>query len=348
MKLKQTNKSKYSCFATRLFTGGAIGVLMIVGALTFSKTAHASLISLVSSLFVGESVSAKVNQSTSTSANSQTVALLQAAVNSDPNPEKSSDVVPVNNNDTLVADLASDNSAGTDTSNMQISTYIVRQGDTISGVAKMFKVTTNTILWANDLSSKSSLKEGQTLVILPISGITYTIKKGDTIKGIALRYKADVQDILNYNDITIGTPIVAGQTLILPDAELAAPSAIIASKPSNAGYYIRPIVGGRKSQGIHGHNAVDLAAPIGTKILASAAGTVVISKMDGGWNGAYGNYIVVSHSNGTQTLYSHMRNGTVSVGQTVSQGQVIGYIGMTGKTTGPHVHFEIRGAQNPF
>lgn len=347
MKLGQTNKSKYSQFFTRLVTGGVFIILTVIGITTFGKTAHASLISLVSSLLGGEAVSAKISQSSISPQNSQTVALLQAAVNSDPNPEKSSDIVPVNNNDTLIADLASDNTAGADTGNMQISTYVVRQGDTISGVAKMFKVSINTILWANDLSSKSSLKEGQTLVILPISGITYTVKKGDTIKGIAQRYKADVEDILNYNDINLSAPIIAGDTLILPDAELASTPSV-APKQSSLGYYIRPIIGGRKSQSIHGHNAVDLAAPVGTQILASASGKVVISKMDGGWNGAYGNYVVISHGNGTQTLYSHMRSGVVSVGQTVSQGQVIGYIGMTGKTTGPHIHFEIRGAQNPF
>ena len=348
----------------------------MIGVVTLSKTAHASLISLVSSIFGGGAVSAEVSQgssATDTMLDSQSGPILQEyAVNIDPNPEKSSDIVPVNNGDTLVADLASDNSTSTDTSNTQISTYVVRDGDTISGVAKMFKVSINTILWANGLTGKSVLKSGQTLIILPISGISYTIKKGDTIQGIAKHYGADTNDILSYNDINLSTPIVVGQKIIIPDAELSADNStpitsinIVAqcgsrdarieplldggrSLPAYPGYYLRPISIGYRSQCLHGHNAIDLAAPIGTTIRASAAGTVIISKSNGAWNGGYGNYVVISHKNGTQTLYAHMSSPSVSVGESVSQGQKIGSIGMTGWTYGPHVHFEIRGAQNPF
>ena len=110
---------------------------------------------------------------------------------------------------------------------------------------------------------------------------------------------------------------------------------------------MKPISGGRKSQGIHGHNGVDLAAPVGTPIMASASGKVIISRT-GGYNGGYGTYVVISHSNGTQTLYAHMSDNYVTVGESVSQGQTIGEIGMTGRTTGPHIHFEVRGASNPF
>ena len=99
---------------------------------------------------------------------------------------------------------------------------------------------------------------------------------------------------------------------------------------------------------MHGHNAIDLAAPIGTTIRAAADGKVIIAKDNSAWNGGYGNYRVISHDNGTQTLYAHMSREAVSVGAEVARGQTIGYIGMTGWTYGPHVHFEIRGAQNPF
>lgn len=367
MKLDQQNNSKFTHIFPSLTTGGVVVLLTIIGVMTFSKTAHASLISFVASIFGGEQVSAEIKRSPY-SANSQNVSILQPAVNIDPNPEKVADIVPVNNSNTLVADLASDNTSGYDTSNTQISTYIVRQGDTISEVAKMFKVTVNTILWANDLTGKSTLRAGETLVILPISGISYTIKKGDTVKGIAQKYSADVNDILNYNDITISTAIVAGQTLLIPDAESAAlsmspkniaPHGILKIAPNEPildgwnwpaypGYYMRPIAGGRKSQNLHGHNAVDFAAPVGTKIVSSAAGTVIIAKLNGAWNGGYGNYVVVLHKNGSQTLYAHMSRESVSVGDAVEQGQTLGYIGMTGMTTGPHVHYEIRGAQNPF
>ena len=117
--------------------------------------------------------------------------------------------------------------------------------------------------------------------------------------------------------------------------------------PTYSGYYLRPISGGTRTQGIHGFNAVDLAASVGTPIMASASGKVIISK-NSGWNGGYGNYIVIEHPNGTQTLYAHASKVIVFSGQSVVQGQVIGYVGSTGRSTGAHVHFEIRGAKNPF
>ncbi|MCK5059525.1 MAG: M23 family metallopeptidase, partial [Candidatus Pacebacteria bacterium] len=118
------------------------------------------------------------------------------------------------------------------------------------------------------------------------------------------------------------------------------------SYPNYDGYYIKP-VNGRKSQGLHGYNAVDIAAPYGTPIVAAASGVVIISRATG-WNGGYGGYVVISHNNGTQTLYAHMSSDIVSVGDVVQQGQVIGYVGSTGRSTGPHLHIEVRGARNPF
>ncbi|MEK9185596.1 MAG: M23 family metallopeptidase, partial [Patescibacteria group bacterium] len=98
---------------------------------------------------------------------------------------------------------------------------------------------------------------------------------------------------------------------------------------------------------IHGYNGIDIAAPLGTPIMASADGEVIVSR-NSGWNGGYGIYIVIRHPNGTQTLYAHNNSNTVSVGDSVKQGETIGYVGRTGKVTGSHVHFEIRGAKNPF
>jgi len=150
--------------------------------------------------------------------------------------------------------------------------------------------------------------------------------------------------------------LAVGTTIIIPDGEESAPPTHATSGqprfvrgggPEIIGYYERPIRGGVKTQGLHGYNGVDLATPAGSPIYASAAGRVIISKSSG-WNGGYGNYIVIEHNNKTQTLYAHNQSNLVAVGQTVVQGQVIGYIGSTGKSTGPHVHFEIRGAKNPF
>ncbi len=110
---------------------------------------------------------------------------------------------------------------------------------------------------------------------------------------------------------------------------------------------MRPIIGGVKTQGIHGHNGVDLASSLNTPIMAAAAGKVIIAKQ-GGWNGGYGSYVVISHPNGMQTLYAHMNSVAASVGQSVSQGSVIGYMGNTGDSSGVHLHFEVRGGVNPF
>lgn len=234
----------------------------------------------------------------------------------------------------------------------QISVYVVRQGDTLSGIAEMFGVSTNTIVWANEIK-KGSIKAGQELVILPISGVRHTVRSGDTIQSITKKYKADLEDILSYNDLISSSKLKVGDVVIIPDGVISAVQ-ISSAKTSGSqnypvyvGYYLRPIVGGRRSQGIHGNNGVDLAAPTGTSILAAAEGRVIVSRRSG-YNGGYGLYVVISHPNGTQTLYAHMSRNNVSVGQTVSQGQVIGAVGSTGKSTGPHLHIEIRGAKNPF
>lgn len=236
----------------------------------------------------------------------------------------------------------------------QISVYTVRKGDTLSEIADMFDVSVNTVIWANDLRG-SRIKEGQELVILPLSGVRHIVKSGDTIASLAKKYKANQDDIISYNGLSSNAKLAVGDEIIIPDGEMTSSSGstsnivtkVVSGFKEYVGFYLRPIVGGKRSQGLHGHNAIDLAAPIGTPIVAAADGTVVVSRKSG-YNGGYGVYIVISHSNGTQTVYAHMSTNNVSVGQQVAQGQVVGAIGMTGNTTGPHVHFEIRGARNPF
>ncbi|OHB06560.1 MAG: hypothetical protein A3A31_02960 [Candidatus Zambryskibacteria bacterium RIFCSPLOWO2_01_FULL_48_25] len=235
----------------------------------------------------------------------------------------------------------------------QISIYVVQADDTLSEIAETHRVSTNTIIWANDLRG-STIKEGQELLILPISGVRHIIKSGDTLQSIAKSYKAELDDILSYNDLSTDSKIKVGDAIIIPNGVISASANIkssltqtSSSLPTYSGYYLRPITGGRKSQGIHGYNGVDLAAPAGTPIMASADGTVIIARTSG-YNGGYGLYVVIKHSNGTQTLYAHMSKVNVVVGQQVSQGEIIGAVGNTGHSTGPHVHFEIRGAKNPF
>lgn len=240
----------------------------------------------------------------------------------------------------------------------QISVYVVREGDTLSQIADMFNVTVNTIKWGNDLSS-NTVRPGDTLVILPISGIKHIVEKGDTLASVAKKYKGDIEEIIAYNNLSSDSSLTIGTTVIVPDGEAlvtsVASSASISTygKPSTkeySGYYIRPVVGGVKTQGLHGHNAIDIGAPKGSNILAAASGEVIISRT-GSWNGGYGNYIVIKHNNGTQTLYAHNDTNLVSSGDYVEQGDVIGTVGNSGRVYGPtgnHVHFEIRGARNPF
>ncbi len=330
----------------------------------YPKTAKASIFSSIFSITTDE-VSAKTFDDQYVP-NSQNMTVLKAVVNVDPNPDKSlkgKDIAFASEN-ALMAEIGPSGSI-TDIENQtntQISLYTVRKGDTLSGIAEVFDVSVNTIIWANNIDRKSSLKEGQTLIILPVSGIQHKVKKGDTIKSIVSKYKADMNEVLSYNDLLKDSVLKEGDIIIIPDAEPTALQVAVSSKKSNKttsklhdangpsylGYYMRPISGGRESQGLHGYNAVDLAAPVGTPIYASAGGTVIASVMNGGYNGGYGNYVIISHPNGTQTLYAHCSVTLVSVGQNVDKGDIIAKIGMTGKTTGPHVHFEIRGARNPF
>jgi len=355
MKFSISHTSQKGSISKRLMSWVAVITVSVSSLFMSLETAHAGLVSYVVSLFGGGQASAKIAID-QYQGNSQTIALLQAAANFDPNPEKASGASPIVG-DTLIAEIALSESVTTENTNTQISSYIVREGDTISGIAKMFGVSVNTIMWANDISRATALRVGQTVIILPVTGIHYTIAKGDTIKEIAARYKADLDEILRYNDMTVNSTLVIGRTIIIPDAEvrISVPTRSVAGSnpahdtagPNYTGYYIRPISGGVRTQGLHGYNGVDLAAPVGTSIFAAASGKVIVSS-SGGWNGGYGTFIIISHNNGTQTLYSHNSKNLVSVGQYVDQGDKIALMGSTGKSTGSHVHFEIRGAKNPF
>ncbi|MBU2103510.1 peptidoglycan DD-metalloendopeptidase family protein [Patescibacteria group bacterium] len=303
------------------------------------------------------------------------IRLLEAATNSDPNPAKGKGGIATTEGSALIAyagpagtiaDVDRSGSGG------RISTYIVREGDSFSGIADMFDVSVNTILWANNLT-KSSLKPGMNLIILPVSGVRHTVSKGETLSSLAKKYGSDADDILSYNGLDADAGLTSGSVVIIPGGELAAAPApkaktvakkAVASKIKTGGSmgavlptgdtsravssgFANPAPAGRLSQGIHGWNGVDLAAPAGSPIYAAASGTVIVSRASG-WNGGYGNYVVIDHGNGVQTLYSHMSADNVSVGQSVSRGEPIGTVGNSGQATGYHLHFEVRGAKNPF
>ncbi len=328
----------------------------------FPNIANAGFFSFISDLG-GQTVSAK-STDTANTVNSQNMILLEAAINTDPNPHKSAETTILAYGNALSAEIGPQGTVS-DIENRiptEISLYTVRDGDSLSKIASMFDVSVNTIIWANDLGLKPGLKEGQTLVVLPVSGIKYKVNKGDTIKSLVIRYKVKTDDLLAYNDLTQSSFLVPGDTIIIPDAKpisietttLKHGTKSFHSNPAHdtdgpyyPGYFARPIDGGYKSQGLHGHNAIDLASPIGTAIHASASGKVISVMSNGAWNGGYGNYIVIAHDNGAHTLYAHTLKNFVHIGDKVERGELIAKIGLTGETTGPHLHFEIWDAMMP-
>jgi len=343
--------------------------------------AQASTFSFITSLLGGNPSSVSAN---STVFNSQTMPLLSAAVNVDPNAAVGGGDITVVDGSALMPDEGPSGTAadiGSQNQNSQISVYTVRPGDTLSGIAAMFNVTVNTIIGANDIKN-GVIQPGETLIILPITGVQHTVAKGDTLASLAKDFYSDAHDIASYNSLNDGVALTVGQTLIIPNGEATAivnsgtpvksstgakgatgsHAKIIAkiakgsktepflggSGPALDGYFSWPVNGGIITQGLHGWNGVDIGAPKGTAIYAAAGGTVLIAKSGGGWNGGYGNYVVIAHGNGTETLYAHMSQVLAQAGDTVSQGDTIGKVGMTGEATGNHLHFEVRGAENPF
>lgn len=287
-----------------------------------------------------------------------TVPLLESSMSADTNPARGGGDILLEDGSALVATTGGEygeNPAILRSQNGHISVYEVREGDALSQIAEMFGVSVNTIRWANDLEG-GALTPGQTLVILPVTGLKYTVQKGDTLASVAKKYNANAQEIADFNGVSGGN-LVIGSEIIIPDAEPTAPKKTSTTKKSSgssgksgvntSGYFKWPVAGGTRTQGIHGYNAIDIGAAIGTPIYAAAGGTVIVAR-SGSWNGGYGNYVVIKHGNGTQTLYAHADSLTVSSGEAVSQGDLIGYVGNTGKSTGPHLHFEVRGGVNPF
>ncbi|MBI5816890.1 MAG: peptidoglycan DD-metalloendopeptidase family protein [Candidatus Yonathbacteria bacterium] len=324
--------------------------------------ANAGLFSFLGSIFGTSEAATSPQEPAQDYVNSQGGGLLQAAVNVNPKLPRGGGDITIVNDSALLSDIGLSGNAGNfeefSSKGDQLSIYVVRKGDSLSQIAKMFGVSVNTIIWANGIQRGESIHEGETLVILPVSGIQHVVAKGETLKSIAQKYHGDENEIIAYNGLKTGEDLTIGSTVVIPDGMLSMPAvsptqtrnrAHGTGGPSYTGYYLRP-TDGVLSQGLHGYNGVDLAAPIGTPVFASASGDVVVSKYRDGnpWFGGYGNYIVISHDNGTQTLYGHLSKVIVGEGWRVVQGQVIGYVGNTGRSTGAHLHFEVRGARNPF
>ncbi len=230
--------------------------------------------------------------------------------------------------------------------------YNVLGGDTIASIGKKFGVSSETIKWENDLKG-DTIKPGQTLKIPPGTGIVHKVTSGDTIYTIAKKYKVDAQNIVNfpfndYSDLDTFA-LTSGQTLFVPEGVIEAPSiprqypAGLYSGPIQAGIrgssnFIWPTSGSISQNPVWYHMAADIQNPGAPPIIASDAGTVVFS---GCLPYGYGCHVIIDHGNGFRTLYAHMSQLSANSGQGVSQGQQIGIMGSTGRSTGTHLHFEI-------
>jgi murein DD-endopeptidase MepM/ murein hydrolase activator NlpD len=241
----------------------------------------------------------------------------------------------------------------------QAQVYLVKSGDTLTGIASHFGLNMMTIWWANKLSAKDQLHVGQKLLIPPVDGVLYTAQEGDTVASVAAKYHADAQAILEYDGLT-SDELTLGQQIMIPDG-VGAAIAVTTPKVNTSSTAVHvssggstggsgclscpfvpldwPVPGGYISQGFHyGHWAIDIAAPWGSRIIAAAAGTVTFA----GWKNNGGGYQVwISHGNDFYTTYNHMSSTAVYVGQHVGRGQFVGRVGQTGDATGPHCHFEV-------
>jgi murein DD-endopeptidase MepM/ murein hydrolase activator NlpD len=234
----------------------------------------------------------------------------------------------------------------------KIIEYEVQVGDTVSSIADKFGVSTDTVLWQNNLSANESIKPGETLEILPVSGISHKVTKGDTVYSIAKKYDSPAQAMVDFpyntfvNDETFELAI--GQVMIVPEGVPPAAKPV-SPRPRQltpdagtviaSGTFVWP-ASGQISQGFAWyHKGLDIANRSAPNVLAADSGTVVAAGWLDGYG--YGNRVIIDHGNGYRTLYAHMSGVFVVPGQSVARGSAVGRMGCTGRCTGTHLHFEV-------
>ncbi|MDO8451622.1 MAG: M23 family metallopeptidase [bacterium] len=228
----------------------------------------------------------------------------------------------------------------------QVIIHIIQEGDTLGSIAEKFGVSIDTIKWANDIK-KDSLTIGQQLKIPPVSGIVHKVKEGETIYTIAKKYKTDAQKIVNFpfndfSDLETFT-LAVGQTLIVPDGvQPQAPAILLPVPPvfaGGTGQFQWPAGGIISQYPVWYHNALDIANSAAPGIAAAEAGQIVsVEHLRYG----YGKHIIISHGGGLSSLYAHLQDTYVKPGDRVARGQIIGKMGSTGRSSGTHLHFEVR------
>ena len=237
---------------------------------------------------------------------------------------------------------------------LKIITYMVQVGDTAESIAKRFGLQPTTLLWSNPEMERTPdlLRPGQVLTILPLDGVYHTVQDGDTLASLAETYKVSVDAIKNcpFNalpeDGSDDGSLVVGSKLIIPGgtkpyrrSTVTMYQGPIPDDANGSGTFRWPTSGVLTQGYWYGHRAIDIGAPLGTAILAADSGYVAFE----GWTDVgYGYLIILDHNNGYRTYYAHLSNIFVTEGETVKAGQVIGAMGSTGNSTGPHLHFEIR------
>lgn len=259
--------------------------------------------------------------------------------------------------------------------------HIVQPGDTIFGLALQYGLTPESVLWSNYLLLKDNpdlLALGQELVLPPVDGLIYVVELGDSVESIARRFKVEPQLIVQEpaNQLAnVDQAIAEGQLVFVPGGERELvvwqlPKAIEVRRTASGTRVYKVGVCGEveipsMGSGRFGfptnrhylsgygfgpsHGGWDLAGRLGEPIFASDSGTVVYAgySLDSrGRPRGYGQYVVLDHGNGYRTLYAHASQLYVGCGQQVRRGTVIAAVGSVGKSTGPHLHFEIRYGDN--
>ncbi|TSC64033.1 MAG: Peptidase M23 [Parcubacteria group bacterium Gr01-1014_106] len=240
--------------------------------------------------------------------------------------------------------------------------YAVKDGDTPSSIAARYGVSTNSVLWSNGIRDGDLIRPGDILVILPVSGVLHTVAKGDDVVGIAKKYDAKAEDIIAQNDLGESGAIRIGQKLVIPDGQLratprpviarheepedtSAPQAPAVSAPRVPGAdLLWPISATRGISQYFGwrHTGIDLPDRSHQSVKAAQDGTVSFS----GWLGGYGRLVIIDHG-GVKTYYAHLSAANVTAGQKIGRGEVLGKVGSTGRSSGPHLHFEVRQNDRP-
>ncbi len=223
----------------------------------------------------------------------------------------------------------------------RIQEYVVQPGDTVWSIAAQHDLTLDSLRWANPELRRNpdKLAQGQILRIPPVNGALHDVQPGDTVESIAAAWNVPPETIRAYraNRLAGDRQPAPGDVVIVPygakEVDLPAPTPV-------AGYSFAWPINGWLSQGYHSrHHALDIAGPYGAKVYASRAGRVIHT----GWDpSGYGYLVKIQHEGGYVSYYGHLKGHWVQKGQWVAQGDLIGEVGSTGNSTGPHVHFEIR------